>query len=90
MVNTKLVSVFATNFSPDLDAETLSAYLKEKLGHDVSCQKIDTVHSRFGSFKVSAECNEVDKMYNLELWPEGAFVWRYYEPDQKLHLLPGK
>lgn len=80
MVKTKLVSVFATKFSPDLDAETLSAYLREKLGHDVSCQKIDTIHRRFGSFKVSAECNELGEMYNPELWPEGAFVRRYYEP----------
>lgn len=80
MVKTKLVSVFATKFSPDLDAETLSAYLREKLGHDVSCQKIDTIHRRFGSFKVSAECNELGEMYNPELWPEGVSVRRYYEP----------
>lgn len=31
VVKTKLVSVFASKFSPDLDAETLSGYLKEKL-----------------------------------------------------------
>lgn len=35
---------------------------------------------RYGSLKVSAECNEVSEMYNPEIWPEGAFVRRYYEP----------
>lgn len=79
-VKTKLVSVFATRFSPDLDAETLSAYLKEILSREVNCLKIDTVHRRFSSFKVSAECNEFDEMYIPELWPEGAFVRRYFEP----------
>lgn len=72
VVKTKLVSVFATRFSPNLDTETLSVYLKEKRGHEV-------VHSRFSSFKVSAECNEAGEMYNQELWPEGAFVRRCYE-----------
>lgn len=82
-VKTKLVSVFATKFSPDLDAGTLSSYLKGKLGREVQCQKIDTVHSRFGSFKVSAECNEVGEMYIPELWPDGALVRRYYEPRRE-------
>ncbi len=80
MVKTKLVSVFVSKFTPDLDALTLSEYLKEKLGRDVACQKIETVQSRYSSFKVSAECNEVSEMYDLQLWPEGAFVRRYYEP----------
>ncbi|KAL7393611.1 hypothetical protein ABVT39_013607 [Epinephelus coioides] len=31
-VKSKLVSVFASRFSPDLDSETLSMYLKEKFG----------------------------------------------------------
>lgn len=80
MVKTKLVSVFASKFTPDLDALTLSEYLKEKLGRDVACQKIETMQSRYSSFKVSAECNEVSEMYDPQLWPEGAFVRRYYEP----------
>lgn len=70
MVKTKLVSVFASKFTPDLDARTLSEYLKEKLGREVICQKIDTAHSRYSSFKVSAECNEVSEMYDSKLWPE--------------------
>lgn len=48
----------------------------------VVCQKIETVQSRYSSFKVSAECNEVSEMYNPQLWPEGAFVRRYYEPHR--------
>ncbi len=53
VVRTKLVSVFATKFTPDLNAETLSNYLKEKLGRDVNCQRIDTMNNRYSSFKVS-------------------------------------
>ena len=80
VIRTKLVSVFATKFSPDLDAETLSEYLTEQLGRDVNCHRIDTASSRYSSFKVCAECNEVAEMFNPELWPEGSVVRRYYEP----------
>lgn len=80
VVRTKLVSVFATKFSPDLDAETLSEYLSEKLCRDVNCQRIDTASNRYSSFKVCAECNEVAEMFNPELWPEDSVVRRYYEP----------
>lgn len=79
-IKTKLVSVFASRFSPDVDADTLRTYLNDKLGQDVTCFKISTVNTRYASFKVSAECNEVETMYNPELWPEGTFVRRYYEP----------
>ncbi|KAI9544828.1 hypothetical protein NQZ68_042202 [Dissostichus eleginoides] len=64
VVRTKLVSVFAIKFSPDLDAETLSEYLSEKLVRDVNCQRIDTASNRYSSFKVCAECNEVAEMFN--------------------------
>lgn len=42
MIKTKLVSVFASKFSHDLEAEALRAYLRDKLGHDVTCLKIVT------------------------------------------------
>lgn len=64
----------------DLDAETLSNYLKEKLGRDVDCQRIATACNRYSSFKVCVECNNVAEMYNLELWPKCSVVRRYYEP----------
>lgn len=67
-------SVFAFRFSPDLDTEMLSLYLKEKLGHEVTCPRIDTVNSRYASFNVSAECKDVDEMYNPELWLNRALV----------------
>lgn len=79
VIKSKLVSVFATKFSPDLDSETLTSYMKDKLGRDVTCQKIEAVQSRFSYFKITAECKEVDEMYNPELWPEGTFVRRFYE-----------
>ncbi|KAK7877979.1 hypothetical protein WMY93_031359 [Mugilogobius chulae] len=40
MIKTKLVSVFASKFSPDLEAETLRTYLSDKLGHDVTFTKL--------------------------------------------------
>lgn len=51
MVKTRLVNVLDSKFTPDLDAITLSEFLKDKLGHEVICQKIDTVHGRYSSFK---------------------------------------
>lgn len=79
VIKTKLVSVFATKFSPALDTETLANYLRDKLNRDVTCQKIETAQSRFSSFKITAECNEVGEMYNPQVWPEGIFVRRFYE-----------
>lgn len=76
VMKTKLVCVFATKF---LDSETLANYLKDKLRLDVTCQKIDTAQTRFNSFKITAEWNEVSKMYEPQIWPEGTFVKRFYE-----------
>ena len=78
-VKTKLVSVFATKFLPQLEAHTLTNYLKDKLRRDVTCVKLDTAQSRYSSFKITAECNEVQEMYDPALWPDGAMVRRFYE-----------
>ena len=78
-ITTKSVSVFATRFSPDLEPHSLASYLREKLGRDVTCEKIDTVQTRFSSFKITAVCKEVGEMYEPQLWPEGTFVRRYFE-----------
>ena len=79
-VKTKRVSVFATKFLPDLDAETLTNYLKEKLHHDVICQKMDTAQNRYSSFKVTVECDKVEDVYEPQIWPHGVFVRRFFEP----------
>jgi len=79
VIKTKLVSVFATRFSPDLDADTLRDYLTGKLGNSVMCRKIETTRNRFSSFHVTAECNEVGEIYEPQLWPEGIYVRRYFE-----------
>lgn len=78
-VTTKLVSVFVTKLAPDLESETLANYLKEQVSRDVICQKIVTEYTRYSSFKVTAECKEVGEMYMPQLWPEGAYVRRFYE-----------
>lgn len=46
IVKTKLVSVFATKLMPDLDADTLSNYLKDKHRREVTCIKINTAPSK--------------------------------------------
>lgn len=73
-VKTKLVIVFATKFATDVDAETCSLYLKEKLNRDVPHQKIVNICSKLSSFKITADCNDISEMYNPELWPKGAPV----------------
>lgn len=79
VVKTKLVSVFATKFSPDLDSETLANYLRGKFQRDVTCQKMGTSQNRYSSSKVTAECDKVGDMYEPQLWPDGVFVRRFYE-----------
>ena len=83
------MNVFATRFDPELDADTLRDYLKEKLNDTVTCRKIITERSRFGSFHITAECKDVKDMYNPDVWPEGVFVRRYYEPHKPRAALPG-
>ena len=80
VVKTKMVHVFATKFTPDLDANTLSTYLREKLNRVVNCERIVTVGTRYSSFKVWAECNDVEELYNSNIWPKGSLVRRYFEP----------
>lgn len=76
---TKLVSVFATRFAPSLEADMLCNYLIEKLGNEtVTCRKIESAHSSFGSFHTS-ECANIDVMYNPQLWPAGTYIRWYYE-----------
>lgn len=58
VVRTKLVTVFATRFLPDLDV-TLTNYLKGHLRRDVQCQHIVTGNTRFSSFKIRVECENV-------------------------------
>lgn len=83
-------SVFATKFTPDLEADTLSLYLQEKLGRKVTCAKIASVQNRYSSFKVTAECDDVKEMYDPALWPEGAFVRCFFEVRKSnAGMLPG-
>lgn len=81
VIRTKLVGVFATRFSPELDVSTLSSYLSEKLRmrKRVTCWKIDSYRNGFSSFQVTAECNEVSEIYDPQLWPAGIYVCCYFE-----------
>ncbi|KAG7523593.1 hypothetical protein JOB18_000659 [Solea senegalensis] len=80
VINTKLVSVFATRFPPNVDADTLSIYLTEKLcNKSVTCRKVDLSRNRFSLFHITAECNEVADMFDPQLCPAGTYVRRHYE-----------
>ena len=78
-VTTKLVSVFATRFTPSLEADALSTYLSESLGTPVTCRKIDSPQSGYSSFHITAECKDIAVMFNPQLWPAGVYVRRYFE-----------
>ena len=81
VITTKRVSIFATRFSPEVDAETLRSYLSEKLANkSVACRKIESQGSRYGSFHVTADCKEVADMYSPQIWPAGVYVRRFFEP----------
>ena len=49
---------------------------------EVVCQKTELAHSRFSSFQITTECNEVAEMYDPQLWPVWSFVQRFYETHQ--------
>ena len=68
-VKTKMVSVFATKFKMNLDADTLRLFLQGKMNREVKCRKIETPHSRFSSFCVTAEWNDWKEMYDPQFWP---------------------
>uniref|UniRef100_A0A1A8A981 Uncharacterized protein n=1 Tax=Nothobranchius furzeri TaxID=105023 RepID=A0A1A8A981_NOTFU len=83
VIRTKLASVFATRFSPTLEADTLASYLSERLGRRVTCWKISSSSGRFGSVQVSAEYGDVSDMYDPQLWPAGTYVRRLFEPSRR-------
>ena len=80
VITTKRVSVFATKFSPDLEADILRDYLANKLGNpSVTCRKTELATSRFGSFHITADCKEVADMCSPQAWPAGIYVRRLFE-----------
>lgn len=79
-VRTKMVSVFATKFNLNLEAETLRLFLQEQMNREVKCRKIDIPHSRFSSFWVTAEWDDWKEMYNPVFWPAGSVIRRFFEP----------
>lgn len=52
----------------------------------MTCQKIDSVQKRYNSFKITAECEKFEEMYDPEIWPEGIFVRRFYEARRTVDL----
>lgn len=84
MIKTKLVNIFATKFSPDLEADTLKEYLKEKIDGEVTCWKIEAAQTRFSSFHISAKCTDVAEMYDpvATLSQEGPEIYQLAERMQ--------
>ncbi len=80
IVKTKIVNVFATKFTPDLEADVLRDFLKGKLNLEVQCHKIDTQRKWFALFKVTAESEDLNVLDEPCICPSGAFVRKYYEP----------
>ena len=79
-VKTKMVSVFAMKFKMDLHSDTLRLFLQGKMNREVKCRKIETPHSRFSSFCVTAEWNNWKEMNDPQFWPDGSVVRQYFEP----------
>ena len=76
VITTKLVSVFATKFAPSLEADTLYNYLIEKLGNEtVTCCRMESAHSRFGSFQITCECANI-----CYVQPTTLACWNIYTP----------
>lgn len=88
VITTKMISVFATRFDPNLEADALCEYLKEKLDREVECSKIETERKRFSSFLVKAECKDKAEMYDPSVWPEGAYVRPYFYDNRKKDARP--
>ena len=72
----RMVHVFATRFYPDMDEETLSRYLEDKLKRSVECHKLSK-DNHTGSFHVSAMCVDPSDLYSTDVWPDGILVRRY-------------
>jgi hypothetical protein len=73
-IQTKIVNVFATKFTPDLEAATLRHYLKGKLNLKIQFREIETQSKRFASFQVTAECEDPKVLHDPSIWPPGVFV----------------
>ena len=84
---TREARVFASRFSPDLDAASLQAYLQDKCNLKVQCERLMTRKDTYSSFKISAECQHPRELLDPHLWPEGTYVRRFYEPTTKGKIL---
>ena len=79
----RMVHIFASRFEPGQSTEGLKSYLVSKLGFEVTCTKIDTIKKKFTSFHVQAECQDPQLLLDPDIWPEGAYVRRYYVRREK-------
>jgi hypothetical protein len=72
----------ATNFEPAVEPALLSDYLKN-FAPDVCVVKLNSRNpSKYSSFKISVPINQVDKLLNCEIWPDGITLNKFFLPKK--------
>lgn len=78
----KPAEVFLSRIHPDTKEDEILVFAKKQFQNatDVQCEKLSTKYNTYNSFKVSLSGIAFRDSVNLNNWPEGILVKRYFAP----------
>ena len=74
--------LFATRFSPETTANDITKFTGQQFPAltDIKCTKLPTKFDTYSSFKLEIIGVDIKDALNLELWPVGILVKKFYSP----------
>ena len=76
----KPAEVFVSRFHPDTSEQEVQEYVCSQFSDasDITCEKLKTKWDSYASFKISMTGISFKDSLDIENWPEGIFVKRFY------------
>lgn len=82
----KLFEIFVTRFDPSTSADELTKFVKTQFENAsaVACTQLVTKYQSYASFKVAIRGIPIKECLNVERWPEGVLVKKFFSsPERK-------
>ena len=73
------MSLFITRLQPEVTDSQVIEYIKTTFKTECSCEKLKTKFDSYSSFKVDVICDNFDKFFECENWPENVLVRKYFK-----------
>ena len=77
----KPLTLFASRFKPETTEDNIQDFLKQNLScTEISCVKLKTRKEFYASFKITIIGAEMKQAFNMDIWPDGILVKKFYSP----------